>query len=108
MVVHYEDHAERLVIHVDATRRDAWKKEPYFSQIKNWARRAAERQGQVVIWQGLDAIVVLPDREKPMGRVRSDQLIITIEKRTPFGTELDVEIMDRDDPRLAGRRLPPA
>ncbi|MEH6487122.1 hypothetical protein [Hyphomonas oceanitis] len=106
MVLTFEDHANRIVIHVDRGRANAWTKEPYYSQIKNWAVRAAAVRGQVVVWQGLDAIIVLPNTDKNLGRVRDDQLIITSEKRTPQGVVLDAVLMDRDDPRLSGLELP--
>ncbi len=103
MVVHYEELANRIVIHVDADRRDAWRTEPYFSQIKQWARDAAPRRGQVIVWQGLDAVAVLPDREKMLGRMGEDQVIISSERLTAHGVERDVHFMERDDPRLSGK-----
>jgi hypothetical protein len=106
MVLDYEPHANRIVVHVDSGRSDAWRREPYYSEIKQWALRASQNQGQVIVWQGLDAIAVLPDREVNLGRVRSDQLIITTEKRTLTGIKFDVTVMERNDPRLAGIQQP--
>ena len=100
MVLNYEAHANRIVIHVDSSRLDAWRREPYYSEIKGWAAMAAENQGQVIVWQGLDAVAVLPDREINLGHVRSDQLIIT--RATAAGVPFDVILMERDDPRIAG------
>ncbi len=60
----------------------------------------------MIVWQGLDAVAVLPDREINLGRVRSDQLIITSEKRTPTGITFDVMLMERNDPRIAGMEQP--
>lgn len=102
MVLHYEPFANRIVVHVDSGRRDVWLKEPHYSQIKEWAERAAENEGQVIVWQGLDAIAVLPDREINLGRVRQDQHILTHERRTPFGSTFDVIVVEADDPRVVG------
>jgi hypothetical protein len=93
MVVAYES-ASRLAIHVDPGRPDAWRREPYFSEIKRWARVAAAQRGQVVVWQGRDVIVVLPDREKNLGPLRADQLIVTTQKRVPAGIEWDAFFVD--------------
>lgn len=106
MVLDFEPHANRIVVHVDSGRNDAWKREPYYSEIKRWAVGASQNQGQVIVWQGLDAVAVLPDREINLGRVRSDQLIITSEKRTSTGITFDVILMERNDPRIAGMEHP--
>lgn len=106
MVLDFEPHANRIVIHVDSGRIDAWRREPYYSEIKQWALRASQNQGQVIVWQGMDAVAVLPDREINLGRVRSDQLIITSEKHTLTGIKMDVMVMERNDPRLTGIRQP--
>ena len=106
MVLHYEAHANRIVIHVDAGRIDAWRKEPYYSQIKSWARKAIAYRGQVIVWQGTDAVAVLPNREKNLGRVRDDQFIVTAERRSAGGVDLDVLVVEKDDPRIQGSQLP--
>jgi hypothetical protein len=93
MVVSYES-AARIAIHVDPGRPDGWRREPYYSEIKRWARAAAERQGQVIVWQGAVAIAVLPDRDKPLGALRADQLIVTVERQGPSGPVLDVEVRE--------------
>jgi len=99
MVLAYEAHANRIVVHVDAGRPYAWKKEPYYSQIKTWARNAIAIRGQVIVWQGLDAVAVLPDRDVNLGRVKGTQVIVSIPKP---GGGFDLTLMDHDDPRLKG------
>ena len=95
-----EGHANRIAIHVDPGRAGAWRQEPYYSEIKNWAVAASENRGQVIVWQGPNAIAILPDREKNLGPVAEDQLIITSEKASALGVELDVMVVDKDDPIL--------
>ena len=36
LVVSFEEHANAVVILVDPTRHDAWRKEPFHSQIRQW------------------------------------------------------------------------
>jgi len=103
MVIAYES-ADRIAIHVDPGRPDGWRKEPYFSDIKRWARAAAERRGQIIVWQGREVIAVLPDHEKNLGALRPDQLIVTIERQGPSGTMLDVEVREPDDPSMPNSR----
>lgn len=98
----YEAESNRLVFHVDPGRVGVWRKEPYYSQIKEWSAVAVQTRGLVIVWQGANVIAVLPDREINLGAVRQDQLIITSEKRGPAGLELDVRVVDRDDPMFEG------
>lgn len=105
LVVVAELDGGRTAIHVDPSRPDAWRKEPYFSTIKRWAAMAVEHHHQVVACIGKHAIVVLPDREIDLGLVGSDEVIITQETRTPAGVRLDAVKLKADDPRL-GRRTP--
>lgn len=66
MVVKFE--ANRIVIHVDKDRRDQWRKEPYLSQIRSWAAQAIAARGEVLVWEGLDGVRVLPNGEHRIGR----------------------------------------
>jgi len=67
MVVKFEP--RRIVIHCDKDRRDAWRKEPFQSQIRAWAQAAMAHQGEVLVFEGLDAVRVLPKGEQKLGRV---------------------------------------
>lgn len=99
-LINYEDKAKRIAIHVDPARPDAWRAEPYYSAIKDWARNAARDHGTVMVWTGDKAILVLPDRDKDLGAVREDQFVIPIEKKTARGVEVDYEVVAADDPRV--------
>ena len=92
----------RLVIHVDPGRLDAWRKEPYYSEIRKWAAAAARNRGQVILWQGKDPIAILPGREKHLGPLRDGQFIVTTETQGPQGPVLDARIVDADDPLAVG------
>lgn len=92
----YEIESNRAVAHVDPARPDAWRKEPFYSTLKAWARKAVEHLGQVVVWEGAEAIVLLPEKDVRLGHVGPDQLIVTVERRTPYGMEWDAELIHRD------------
>ena len=68
MVVTYRTDQRQLTIHVDAGRVDIWRREPYHGEIRQWARAIAQGGGQVLVRQGPDLIVLLPDRDKNSGR----------------------------------------
>jgi len=105
MVISLLANANRMVVYVDPDRPDAWRKEPYYSDVKSWARSAVRNQGQVVVSEGRDMIAVMPDGETNLGPVRDDQLIITRRKRGPGGVEVEHIIVDQDDPVLEAMRL---
>jgi hypothetical protein len=58
-----EDGGRRIVAHVDTQRPDAWKREPFYSTLKMWARDNAGVGGQVVVSIGPRRIAILADRD---------------------------------------------
>jgi hypothetical protein len=58
MVVVLEDHVGELVIHTDPARPHVWRREPFYSDIRRWARTAARNGRRVVVWEGNRKIVV--------------------------------------------------
>lgn len=70
MVVSWEEHANTLVIHTDLARPDVWRREPYLSDIRRWARAGARQGWQVVVWVGDRKIVVAPDEAGSSARMQ--------------------------------------
>ena len=101
MVLSYEEAANRLAIFVDPGRVDAWRQEPYYGEILRWAAEAPDLHRQIIVWEGGDAIAILPDGEQRLGPVREDQFIVTADRTGPAGREWEVMILDEGDPRLA-------
>ena len=96
----YEEGADRIGVHVDPGCRDAWRQEPYYTQIQKWAANAAKDNSQVVVWEGPVAIVVLPGREKNLGELPPGYVIVTAQRQDPTGTEYNAIALPPDDPRL--------
>ena len=92
--VNYEDKANRIVIHADPARPDAWKAEPFYKTIKQWAATAERQGGMVLVWAGSSATIVLPGRDVDLGDVREDQLIVPVERMTARGIETGFEVRD--------------
>ena len=101
LVLTFEPAGNRVTVHVDPARPDAWQQEPYYSKIKQWANRAAGERGQVLVWVGKRTIAILPHTDKDLGEVLSDQYIVSTEKRTASGMVIDVVVVDYDDPIAA-------
>lgn len=99
-LINYEDKANRIVIHVDPARPEAWRAEPFYATIKQWARRAQSQGSWVMVWVGPKATVVLAERDFDLGHVRDDQFIVPVERMTPRGPQIDFEVRDTADPAV--------
>lgn len=79
-----------LFVQVDPGVPGAWRAEPYYRQLKQWAAGAAERR-HVVVFVNKSATVILPDRDVPLGPLGPGDRIVTHERRTGSGIVLDIE-----------------
>ncbi len=93
---------QRMTAVVDPARPDAWRRAPYFDQLKAWAEAAVPYNGQVVVRVGERYWVILPDRVVDLGEVAEDEVIVTEITRTPTGPVLNAMKLNRSDPRAAG------
>jgi hypothetical protein len=73
----------RLSVWVDPAFPGRWREEPYYSQIRTWARLAVEQQ--VLIFTGKKVIAVLPNKEVDLGEVEADDHIMVGELNVPPG-----------------------
>jgi hypothetical protein len=99
IVIAPELNANRIAVHVDPQRPDAWKQEPYYSTLKQLAGKAAPDRGQVVVFVGSRVYMVFPDRDVDLGVVGKDELIVTGERMTPLGIQSEAFKIHKDDPR---------
>jgi hypothetical protein len=88
-----------MKIVVDPARPDAWKKEPYYSRFKQWARSGPEQAMKIMVAIGKRAIVILPDHDVDLGIVDDDDRIVTVREITPLGYRFDALKVHKDDPR---------
>jgi hypothetical protein len=98
-VVAYELDGKRIAVYVDPQRPNAWKQEPYYSKLKQWAEAAVPYRGQVLACVGRRTYVVFPDRDVDLGVVGDDELILTHERTTSLGVQLEASKIHKDDPR---------
>jgi hypothetical protein len=99
IVVVSELEGGRLAFHVDQQTPGRWRIEPFYSDIKEIARRAAVDDIQVLVCVGRKVIAVLPDKEVDLGIVHEDERILT-------GQLVDrswvARKVHKDDPSIAG------
>ncbi len=101
MVISFDTSANRVVVHVDPARGDAWRKAPHYAQIKRMAAQALSRQGHLLVWQGYNAFVVLPDKDVNLGAIDVNAIIVVSEDRTAQGASYNAAAYAPDDPKLA-------
>jgi len=66
-----------LTVALDPGRPDAWKKEPYYSTIRAWAKRLCPESKKILVIDHRGCVtVVLPDRDVPIGVIGADTEIV--------------------------------
>ena len=97
-VVYVQRNGVNLQIAVDPKFPNAWTKEPYYAQIKKWARDGAPGGQFVFVRVGPRMLVALPDRDEDMGRVDAEDQVVISRKPGPAGFTYDVSIMRGENP----------
>ena len=100
-MVQYDVGRKLVTIHVDADRRGAWRKPPFYDRIKSWAKAMLDAEGLLLVADGPAIIAVLPDREVDLGPDIPGQAYVATRAMTPTGVRYSVETLAPDDPRLA-------
>lgn len=80
-----------LLVQVDPGAPNAWRTEPYYRHLKQWAAGAVARQRQVVVFINKSATVILPDRDVPLGVLGPQDRIVARERRTAAGVTYEIE-----------------
>lgn len=79
MVVASEE-SGRVWILVDPARPDAWRREPYYSDVRQWAKWAADARQQLLVHSAGRAIAILPDQEVDLGRLEPGDVFRLVER----------------------------
>ena len=80
-----------LLVQVDPGTPGAWRREPYYRQLKQWSAAALARKQHVVVFLNKNATVILPDRDVPLGILEADDRIVVRERPTPNGVVIELE-----------------
>jgi len=88
-----------IIIHVDPGVPNAWRAEPYYTEIRSMAGQVAEAAYTIFIQIGRRIIVVFPDREVDLGVVSEDERISIQEEAGP-GTRKRALKVKANDPRI--------
>lgn len=78
----------RLTAHVDPGFPSAWRRSPFYENLKLWAKEAAQKTPDmhlVDVMIGDYEIVILPDREVELGVLAPDEIVRLDRRMTPAG-----------------------
>ena len=75
-VLYREMEGKRLVVASDPSAPAAWRRPPYYAQFKRWAQLGAAQNQQILVFNGMRATAVLPDRDLDLGPIAIGDRII--------------------------------
>jgi hypothetical protein len=94
-----QETSEHIAVYVDPGSPTAWRREPYYSQLKAWARVGADRGTQIVVYIKNNAIAILPNKEVDLGTYNVGDSLIVRQINTPHGRDFEALLARSDDVR---------
>jgi hypothetical protein len=94
-MLYLQGNSANIQVAVDQNFPNAWRKEPYYRELKRWSREGAEQGRFVFVRVGSRLFVLLPDRDADIGEVQQDDDVVVSRKFTPAGFEYAVEVVPR-------------
>ncbi|MDB5510936.1 MAG: hypothetical protein JWR08_419 [Enterovirga sp.] len=91
MVLSVDPGTQFLFVQVDPGAPSAWRGDPYYRNLKQWAATGLAERRHVVVFHNKSATVVLPDRDVALGVLGPGDRIVARERRTAQGVTLDIE-----------------
>lgn len=91
LVLTVDPATRHLLVQVDPGAAGAWRRDPFYGQLKRWAAEGARERRQVIVFVNKSATVVLPDRDVALGVLGPGDRIVVRERQTPAGTTFEVE-----------------
>jgi hypothetical protein len=70
MVVSIDPASNYIIVQVDPSSPTAWRRQPYYDQLRLWAKRNLHLGMYVIVGVNLEATLVLPDQDVPLGRMK--------------------------------------
>ena len=92
------DGGHRLTALVDPGFSSAWRRSPYYENLKHWAAEAARRLPDMYLVDvliGQRSIVILPNRDVDMGAIGHDEVLRLESRNTAAGRMIEVSKVKR-------------
>ena len=89
----------RIEVHVDDATPDAWRREPYYGDLRRWSAAAMRDGGSVMAYLPDRTIIFLPHKHVDLGKLGPEMQVVYVRRWTADGLMPDVELVGPDDPR---------
>ncbi len=80
-----------VYVQVDPGSPQAWRKEPYFTGLKQWSARLLQSGKHLIVFVHSHATLMMPSGPVPMGPMSPDDAFVVRERFTDAGKTYDVE-----------------
>jgi hypothetical protein len=107
MVRDFQPSMNRLAVHVDPGRPDAWRKPPYHAEPQAMATRIAEAGGYLLAACGAHFTMMLARQQFPLRRVVPSEKIVFGKVAGPTGWVYDVHVNPNGPDKPAAAALRP-
>lgn len=91
MVLSLDAFSRSMNVQVDPGQPNAWKREPYYTQLRRWAASSLPLKRHVLVHVNKTTTVVLPDRDVALGTFAPGDRLVSRERMTPLGPTVDIE-----------------
>jgi len=82
-----ESDGKLIAVHVDPSDPAAWRREPYFRKLKEFATRGMDAEQQVVVYLRNRVIVIFPNKEVELGTMDPGDHLVVREVGGPNGRD---------------------
>lgn len=106
LILLFDGEDNRVRVHVDADHPDAWRREPYYSKLKQWAVIAIPHRTQIIVRVGDHAFAILPERDIDLGIMGEDDVIVTEETESAGEVTVNILKLPASDPRAQALSRP--
>ncbi len=104
-VLRLEPNGTTLDIDVDHDRPDAWRQEPYYSQMKKWSEVMPRNEGLVVVYAPEGLYVITPQEDLFLKSPKRGDILETGMEETLFGPRAYARVIPAREVRQRERTL---
>jgi hypothetical protein len=87
LVLRVESDGRLITVHVDPSDPTAWRREPYFRTLKQFAVRGADTNQQVIVYIRNRVIAIFPNKEVEVGTMNAGDHLVVREVAGPNGRD---------------------
>lgn len=92
MVVTIHPLSRYIFVQVDPGAPSAWRKQPYYDHLREWAKNNLQKGMFVVVFVNYQATLIMPDQDLPLGSLKPTDRISVRQSLGPDGKTYDVTI----------------